>query len=272
MRTLMSASHSAIPLNELSVLLVEPSSTQHKIIVDHLYIAGIHHIEWVQTGQQAIEHMNSNPCDITISSMHLRDITGTELIQKMRETPKLSDIPFMLISSETHYRYLEPIRQAGTIALLPKPFNQEQLNTALQSALLYFSSDSINTGSIEVGQLNTLVVDDSITSLKHISRILTNLGFTKISHALNGVEAVKLIANEFFDLIVTDYNMPEMNGDELIEHIRTKSNQTSIPILMVSSESNEDRIANVQKSGVSAICNKPFDINTVRQILENILH
>lgn len=267
----MNNSRSAIPLNELSVLLVEPSSTQHKIIVDHLSIAGIQHIDWVKTGQEAIERMNSNPSDLTISAMHLKDITGTELIQQMRETPSLSEIPFMLISSETHFRYLEPIRQAGTIALLPKPFNQEQLNTALQSALLYFTSESIDTGSIEVDQLNTLIVDDSTTSLNHITRILTNLGFTRITHANNGLEAVDLIANEFFDLIVTDYNMPEMNGDELIEHIRTKSNQSSIPILMVSSESNENRIANVQKSGVSAICNKPFDINTVRQILENIL-
>jgi len=268
----MPDTNTAIPLDGLSVLLVEPSPTQHKIIIDHLYIAGIRHIEWVKTGQEAIDHMNSNPSDITISSMHLKDITGTELIQKMRDTPNLSEIPFMLISSETHYRYLEPIRQAGTIALLPKPFNQEQLNTALQSALLYFSSESINTGSIEVEQLNTLIVDDSITSLNHITRILTNLGFTRITQAKNGVEAVEILQDEFFDLIVTDYNMPEMNGDELIEHVRTKSNQSSIPILMVSSESDESRIANVQKSGVSAICNKPFDANTVKHILENILN
>lgn len=268
----MSEICSKFPMNELSVLLVEPSPTQHKIIVDHLSIAGIQDIDWVQTGQEAINRMNSNPSDITISAMHLKDITGTELIQMMRDTPSLSEIPFMLISSETHYRYLEPIRQAGTIALLPKPFNQVQLNTALQSALLYFSSDNIDTGSIEVDQLNTLVVDDSTTSLKHISRILTNMGFTKITHAYNGVEAVEILQDEFFDLIVTDYNMPEMNGDELIEHIRTKSNQSSIPILMVSSVSDENRIANVQKAGVSAICNKPFDVNTVRQILENILN
>ena len=268
----MPDNQAALPLDELTVLLVEPSPTQHKIIVDHLYDSGIHHIDWVQTGQEALDKMQSKPCDITISAMHLKDITGTELIQKMRDTPSLSEIPFMLISSETHYRYLEPIRQAGTIALLPKPFNQEQLNTALNSALLYFSSDELQTGDVDVHQLNTLIVDDSITSLNHITRILSNMGFSKITHAHNGREAVNLIENEFYDLIVTDYNMPEMNGDELIEYIRTKSNQSNIPILMVSSESDENRIANVQKSGVSAICNKPFDVDTVKQILESILH
>lgn len=268
----MSDNQTNIDLDKLTVLLVEPSPTQHKIIVDHLHAAGINHIEWVCTGQEALEHMQSNPSNITISAMHLKDITGTDLIKKMRETQSLSDIPFMLISSETHYRYLEPIRQAGTIALLPKPFNQEQLNTALDSALLYFSSEELHTGTIEVHELNTLIVDDSVTSLNHITRVLSNMGFEKITHAKNGREAVDLIATEFFDLIVTDYNMPEMNGDELIEHIRTKSNQSSIPILMVSSISDENRIANVQKSGVSAICNKPFDVNTVKQILENILN
>ena len=267
----MSDIHAADPIKELSVLLVEPSSTQHKIIVDCLHIAGVYNIDWVQTGQAAIEHMTDAPSDITISTMHLPDITGAELVQKMREISYLSDIPFMLISSETHYRYLEPIRQAGTIALVPKPFTQEQLNTALQSALLYVAPVHIETGSVDVEDLNTLVVDDSLMARNHISRLLTNMGFEKISHAQNGVEAIELLNDEFYDLIVTDYNMPEMAGDEFIKYVRTESNQSSIPILMVSSESNQERIANVQKSGVSAICDKPFDSQTIKHILEQIL-
>jgi len=262
----------SIQLGELSVLLVEPSSTQRKIIQEYLSVANVHNVDWVKTGTEAIKHMQMSPSDITISAMHLEDMTGTDLIQKMRETDGLMNIPFMLVSSETHYRYLEPIRQAGTIALLPKPFNQEQLDTALQSALLYLSPENIDTGDIQVEDLNTLVVDDSSTARKHITRVLTNMGFENITHAQNGAEAVELVENNFYDLIVTDYNMPEMNGGELIEHVRTKSNQSSVPILMVSSESDENRIANVQKSGVSAICDKPFDTQTVRQILKTILH
>ena len=268
----MSSNQAVVQLDELSVLLVEPSSTQHKIIIDYLNKAGVTNIDWVQTGQAAIEHMSSAPSDVTISAMHMEDFTGTELVQKMREMENLSDIPFMLISSETNYRYLEPIRQAGTIALLPKPFSQEQLNTALQSTLLYISPENIDTGSIDVEDLKVLVVDDSPTARKHITRVLTNMGFENITHAGNGNEAVAIVKEEFFDLIVTDYNMPEMDGGELVEHVRTKSNQSSIPILMVSSESDENRIANVQKSGVSAICDKPFDTQTVRQILQQILH
>lgn len=268
----MSHAHNSIPLDELSVLLVEPSPTQHKIIVEYLNKAGINKVDWVQNGQTAIDHMSNSPADITISAMHMPDLTGTELVQQMRETIDLSDIPFMLISSETSYRYLEPIRQAGTIALLPKPFSQEQLNTALHSALLYISPDHIETSTIEVEDLNTLVVDDSPTARKHITRVLTNMGFEKITHAENGLQAVECVKNEFFDLVVTDYNMPEMDGGELVDHIRTQSNQSSIPILMVSSESDDNRIANVQKAGVSAICDKPFDTQTVRQILEQILH
>jgi len=73
------------------------------------------------------------------------------------------------------------------------------------------------------------VVDDSSTARKHITRVLTNMGFENITHAGNGNEAVVIVKEEFFDLIVADYNMPEMDGGELVEHVRTKSNQSSIP-------------------------------------------
>jgi two-component system chemotaxis response regulator CheY len=85
------------------------------------------------------------------------------------------------------------------------------------------------------------------------------------------MEAMELIADTFFDLIVTDYNMPRMNGKELVEHIRSGSSQASVPILMVTSEQNENRLAAVQQAGISAICDKPFEPDSVRRLVEQTL-
>lgn len=260
-----------IQLNELLVLLVEPSGTQLRIISGHLTEIGVMNIHAATTGGDALAKLDMDRYDLVISTMHLADMTGTDLIQKLREAEDTADIPFMLISSETHYRYLEPLRQAGVIAILPKPYAIEQLRRALWSTVHYLDPGSLDTKDIEQEDLNVLVVDDSLTSRKYITRVLRNMGIEKITEAKNGKEAVDFLDAHFYDLVVTDYNMPEMDGKELLEHIRHHSDQASVPVLMVSSESDQNRLAAVQQAGVSAICDKPFESDAVKQLLEKML-
>lgn len=260
-----------ITLDQLSILLVEPSSTQRRIITNHLNGFGVMNINTVATGYDAIETMDKDKHDLVISAMHLEDMTGTELVQNMRMDDATSEIPFMLISSETDFRYLEPIRQAGVIALLPKPYEIDQLKRALFSTVHYLDPGSLDSQAINPETLNVLVVDDSFTARKHIKRVLGNMGIKKLSEAENGLEAVDIIKADSFDLIVTDYNMPEMDGKQLVEHIRNNSNQKTIPVLMVSSESDDNRLAAVQQAGISAICDKPFEPETVRELLFKML-
>jgi two-component system chemotaxis response regulator CheY len=260
-----------ITLDQLHVLLVEPSSTQQRIITGHLNGFGVMAIDRVSTGRAALDSLNPDIHDLIISTMHLQDMTGTELVQNMRMDERLRDIPFMLISSETHFRYLEPIRQAGVIAILPKPYEIEQLHRALFSTVHYLDPGSLDTKEIAAEDLNVLVVDDSFTARNHIKRVLSNMGIQRITEAVNGKQAVTILTEHFFDLIVTDYNMPEMDGKQLVEYIRCNSNQTRIPVLMVSSESDDSRLAAIQQAGVSAICDKPFETETVRELLHKIL-
>ncbi len=258
-------------LDDLSVLLVEPSTVQQKIISEYLEKSGIRNIAVVKNATDAIASMNKYPPDLTISAMHLEDMTGTELVKSMRASKELNDIPYMLISSETGYHYLDPIRQAGTIAILPKPFSQQQLDAALNSTLAYINPGSLENTDIHSDDLHVLLVDDSSTARKHIGRVLRNMGIENITEAINGKQALEKLKLQYYDLVVTDYNMPEMDGKELVDNIRNNSNQATIPILMVSSEADESRLAAVQQLGVSAICDKPFDSITVKQLLENIL-
>ena len=108
---------------------------------------------------------------------------------------------------------------------------------------------------------------------KHITRVLKNMGINCVTTANDGKEAIKVFTQEqeAFDLIVTDFNMPEMDGQELIQTIRTDLDNTFIPILMVTSEKNGARLNNVQQAGVSAICDKPFDPQNVKEMLFRIL-
>ncbi len=256
---------------EIAVLLIEPSSAQHRIIRSYLEKLDISNVCWVKTGKSALQSMAKNMPDLVISAMHLEDMTGAELLQTMRMENTTESLPFMLVSSETNFRYLEPIRQAGVIAILPKPFSQKQLKAAFDSVLDYIDPGELETRHFSAEELKVLVVDDSHTARRHIIRVLANMGIENIVQAQNGKEALEILAQDYFDLLVTDYNMPKMDGRELVEQVRKDSNQATIPILMVSSEKDESRIASVQQAGVSALCDKPFESSTVKQIIERIV-
>ena len=119
--------------SELSILLIEPSLMQRKVILAHLKEEGVDKIDGVETGEQALDLIHHYPPDLIISSMYLADMTATELLEKIRTTDELKDINFMLVSSETNYKTLDPIRQAGVIAILPKPFDHDDLRRALRA-------------------------------------------------------------------------------------------------------------------------------------------
>ena len=93
----------------------------------------------------------------------------------------------------------------------------------------------------------------------------------KITEAVDGSEAIALLKDNMFDLVVTDYNMPEINGKELTRYIRSESEQSHLPILMVTSESNDTHLANILTEGVTAMCDKPFEPENVKKILYKIL-
>jgi len=262
-----------LDIHELAILVVEPSATQAKIIQNELTALGVNTIELAESGAQALGKMRRQVPDLVVSTMYLPDSTAADLVQLMRKSDELADVPFMLISSETSFAMLDPLRQAGIIAILPKPFEKTALKRALASTIDYIrvDDDALADVDIDTHELQVLVVDDSATARKHISRVLGNLGINHIHCAENGLAAAKLLGERYFDLVVTDYNMPEMDGEQLTRYIREHSSQSSVPVLMVTSEESGSRLSAVQQAGVSGICDKPFDPQTVKQMIRNIL-
>lgn len=257
--------------SELAILLIEPSSTQRKIILSHLQEEGVANIDGVATGKEALEIIGHYPPDLIISAMYLPDMTATDLLGNIRSTDSMKDINFMLVSSETSVQSLDPIRQAGVVAILPKPFIHEDLRRALRTTVDYIDPEEIELENYEISDLSVLLVDDSSTARNHIKRVLSNLGIQHIETAKNGIEAAQILSGAEYDLIVTDLNMPEMDGQELTEFVRNELGNSYVPILMVTSEHDEARLGNVQQAGVSAIVDKPFEPQSIREILFRVL-
>ena len=244
--------------------------TSARFIEDQLKSLEVRNIEFCNNGAEALASMRRSTPDLVASSMYLPDMTATDLIGSIRSNPELEDISFMLISTETSFAKLDPIRQAGIIAILPKPFSGDDLRKALIGTTRFIDTNKHDSADDDLEDLRILVVDDSLLARKHISRVLGNMGIENITEAENGLEAVDILNREFFDLVFTDYNMPEMDGEKLTRYIREKSMQQSIPILMVTSEESGRRLAAVQQAGVSGICDKPFETDVVLKMIQSI--
>ncbi|MBD3671044.1 MAG: response regulator [Gammaproteobacteria bacterium] len=260
-----------VSLEQLTVVLVEPSTTQQKLITRYLEQQGVSSIRYYDSGINALMSITTDQPDLVISAMYLPDMTGTDLLHSIRLEPETQNIIFMLISSETRFQALDPIRQAGAVAILPKPFAEEQLRAALFSTVDMIDPHELQLENFSAEDLKILVVDDSKMARKHIRRVLESMGIENIQEAADGSEAVPMLQKEFYDLVVTDYNMPQMAGDELVSHIRQHSNQSSVPILMVTSEQNDVRLALAQQSGVSALSDKPFEPGNIRALITQLL-
>lgn len=260
-----------IPISDLAIVVVEPSTMQSHIIRDRLLEMDVKNVQFYHDGKTALDNIIQSVPDLVISSLYLPDMTGTELVLSLRHNDSLEAVPFMLISSETSFAGLDPIRQAGVVAILPKPFETADLRRALYATVDLIVPDDQALFDVSLDELHVLVVDDSLTARNHICRVLKNLGIEKIQKAENGKEAIDVLAGCYFDLVVTDYNMPEMDGEALTRYIRENSEQKAIPVLMVTSEENESRLSAVQQAGVSGICDKPFEPAAVREMIRNML-
>jgi two-component system chemotaxis response regulator CheY len=265
----MAITHS---LADISVLLVEPSHMQAGLVSRMLQHQGVRRVKVLESGAAALAAMTEEIADglIVISSLYLPDMAGTELVAAMRADQVLDPVPFILISSETRPQVLEPVRQSGACSIVGKPFSEQQLARALYAAADYLNPpEQLDLAEIE--SLRVLLVDDSIASRHYLRRLLEELGVERIVEAGNGKEAVALLQDTMVDLVITDYNMPEMDGRELTEYIRTQSWQNSVPVLMVTGEQDMGRLAAVERAGVSAICDKPFEAGNIRKLISESL-
>jgi two-component system chemotaxis response regulator CheY len=118
--------------------------------------------------------------------------------------------------------------------------------------------------------MKVLVVDDFATMRKIIRNILKQIGFTNIIEADDGANALAVIKQERIDFVVTDWNMPNMTGLELLKNIRATENAKGLPVLMVTAEGLADNVVDAVKAGVDNYVVKPFTAETVQEKIEQI--
>jgi two-component system, chemotaxis family, chemotaxis protein CheY len=118
--------------------------------------------------------------------------------------------------------------------------------------------------------MKILIVDDFSTMRRIIKNLLRDLGFTNTHEADDGLTALPMLQSGRFDFLVTDWNMPGMQGIDLLKAVRADAKLQTLPVLMVTAESKRDQIVEAAQAGVNGYIVKPFTAQTLKEKIDKI--
>jgi two-component system chemotaxis response regulator CheY len=118
--------------------------------------------------------------------------------------------------------------------------------------------------------MKILVVDDFSTMRRIIKNLLRDLGFNNTVEADDGLTALPILQAGGIDFLVTDWNMPGMQGIDLLKAVRADENLSTIPVLMVTAETKREQIIVAAQAGVNGYVVKPFTAATLKEKIDKI--
>ena len=118
--------------------------------------------------------------------------------------------------------------------------------------------------------MEILVVDDFATMRRVIKNLLKQAGYKNIVEAEDGVAALRTLKSQSVDFIISDWNMPNMNGHDFLKSVRADNELSGLPFLMVTAEGLKENVVMAVKSGVSGYIVKPFTAEVLNEKIEKI--
>jgi two-component system chemotaxis response regulator CheY len=121
--------------------------------------------------------------------------------------------------------------------------------------------------------LDVLIVDDSAAIRKILQRVLrqTDLPIGEIKEAGDGAEAVEILKNRTFGLILSDINMPQMDGLQLLARIKEMEHLRNVPVIMITTEGGQGKVMEAVQLGATGYVRKPFTADQIKEKLAGIL-
>jgi two-component system chemotaxis response regulator CheY len=118
--------------------------------------------------------------------------------------------------------------------------------------------------------IKILVVDDFPTMRRIIKNLLKDLGFENVDEAEDGAQGLEKLRGGSFDFVVSDWNMPNMDGLTMLQNIRADANLSKLPVLMVTAEAKKENIIAAAQAGANGYVVKPFTAATLEEKLNKI--
>jgi putative two-component system response regulator len=238
-------------MNSLRILIVDSSIAMRggiKALLEPLNAE----IAEASNGLDGLDLLSAMHFDLIVTGIDMPKMDGLELCRRIKSTPTIQDIPVIVLSSSALDEDINNAIQAGASAYIEKREARIRLYDTVQKLLSKSSSQPERT---------ILVVEDSAPARTLIQKGLMEAGFRVIT-ARNGNEALKiLLSKDSPDLILSDINMPEMDGFELCEVLHSDPDFATIPFVVLSTMNDRDEMRRIIKYGATDYIVKPFNID-----------
>jgi len=243
------------------ILLVDDSKLIHasvgKIIAENGFKV-IHAMDGVEGLRKAVEYVP----DLIISDLDMPNMNGYEMCQEIKQKEVTQDIPVVILSARGAGLDIDKGFDVGANDFLTKPVDEAELISRINLTLAPKQDGSLRE--------KILVVDDSALVRNMMKQGLSQQGF-EILTANDGQEGYDAAVEYEPDLVITDFNMPKMNGRELTRALKSRETLVDIPVLMLTAADSDTDQRKGKHAGVSAFLSKPFPPDKLVVIAEKLI-
>jgi two-component system, sensor histidine kinase and response regulator len=262
-----------------NILIVDDNNTNCLILKNTLEPFGFSCIV-SNSGKDGLDKLNrsileKNPCSLILLDFHMPEMDGFEFVEKVRTDSRFDSIKIIMMSSITEKDNLNKQKQNGINSYLKKPVLQKDL---LQTILYTFkempakdNTKNKEPESIQGNKLKILLAEDNIVNQKLATSLLIKKWGHEVTVANNGIEAVRAIEENDFDIVLMDIQMPDMDGMEATKLIResdTHERNKFIPIIAMTAHAMKGDKEKFLDAGMNDYISKPINVDEFMTIIK----
>ncbi|MGB2624292.1 MAG: response regulator [Candidatus Acidiferrum sp.] len=269
-------------LRGVKVLVVDDNRTNRRILEGMLS-------RWqmkttsVDGGRAALRELSAareagEPYGLILTDMHMPDMDGFALVEEIRQRPELATATIMMLTSAGHRGDAARCQELGVAAYLLKPIRQSELREAIarvlgarehDGAIPLITRFSLHDAREPDASLRVLLAEDNLVNQRLVVRLLEKRGH-QVVVAGTGLEALKALEKEKFDLVLMDVQMPEMDGLEATAAIRKKEKSTGLhqPVVALTAHAMKGDREKCLAGGMDGYLTKPIRPQELDQLLE----
>ncbi|MGE4293059.1 MAG: response regulator [Desulfovibrio sp.] len=249
-------------MQNMNILIVDDSKSALYAIETLLGASGVR-ITTASDGLEGQAKLKQRRFDLVITDVDMPELDGIEFCRWIKSNSSTADIPVIVLSSYESDADIEKGFQVGADAYVPKSIAKTELIPRIEEVM---------HKSACVRNKTVLVVEDSRSIQSFAMEGLDAAGF-KVMAANDGMQALEIIQNVTPDLVLTDLNMPNLNGGELCRKLFSMDPSRKLPVVVMSSMGDKPVMQRLIQDGVTAFIVKPFNIDmlvlTVEKVLSN---
>ncbi len=244
---------------EAKVMIITDPYVGKGLLKNTLNQIGYTSVVEAESGVGALGKIAKEDFNLIISDWNMDENDGTKFIQLVKDSDITARIPIILVTNEATRREAQGALKAAKIGAnnyIVRPFTAEALKEKVEKVISGYK---------------IMVIDDSSTTRKVITNILGQIGHKDVLEAENGIDALAKLAQNKVDLILCDWDMPNMNGLQFVKSLRSMKTYGSIPILMVTTNAAKEEIVQALQAGASDYVAKPFTPQVIQQKIGKLL-